>query len=263
MITCRASGLRHDQRRAARCSRCRRARKRTLAAGPRSACSRRTTPTPFHALRKNGAEHPAPWAAWPSRTRPPSRCRQPRGPPRQRRPRSSRRRRPTAPGPGPACPTRHGRPKRRRAPRATGRTTDPPGGVQVDTQRAGRHVLQDPRGRRHPQRHRAVAPVTAPGQHGVEPVRAGRRADLEPRGGAAGGVELFRPGDPALQRTRPGPGVRQHRAHPPGAAGGMAQLPSARILHLLRRECPGRPFLQARTTFRLPGADSAGPSSPG
>ena len=57
MITCRASRLRHDQRRAARCSRCRRARKRTLAAGPRSACSRRTTPTPFHALRKNGAEH--------------------------------------------------------------------------------------------------------------------------------------------------------------------------------------------------------------
>ena len=60
MITCRASGLRHDQRRAARCSRCRRARKRTLAAGPRSACSRRTTPTPVHALKKNGAEQAAP-----------------------------------------------------------------------------------------------------------------------------------------------------------------------------------------------------------
>ena len=48
-----------DRHRAAPCSPCRRARKRTPAASPAPACSRRTTPTLFQVLRKNGAEHPA------------------------------------------------------------------------------------------------------------------------------------------------------------------------------------------------------------
>ena len=47
-----------DRPRAAPCSQCRRARKRTPAASPGPACSRRTTPTLLHVLRKNGAEHP-------------------------------------------------------------------------------------------------------------------------------------------------------------------------------------------------------------
>ena len=45
-----------DRHRAAPCSPCRRPRKRTPAASPGPACSRRTTPTLFQALRKNGAE---------------------------------------------------------------------------------------------------------------------------------------------------------------------------------------------------------------
>ena len=45
-----------DRHRAAPCSPCRRARKRTPAASPGPACSCRTTPTLFQVLRKNGAE---------------------------------------------------------------------------------------------------------------------------------------------------------------------------------------------------------------
>ena len=47
-----------DRHRAAPCSRCRRTRKRTPAASPGPACSRRTTPTLLQVLRKNGAEQP-------------------------------------------------------------------------------------------------------------------------------------------------------------------------------------------------------------
>ncbi len=57
---------------AAWCSRCRRASKRTPAAEPRSACSRRTTSVPFHMLRKKGAEQAARCVAGaaPCKTRP-------------------------------------------------------------------------------------------------------------------------------------------------------------------------------------------------
>ncbi len=47
-----------DRHRAAPCSRCRRARKRTPAVSPGPACSHRMAPTPFYVLRKNGAEQP-------------------------------------------------------------------------------------------------------------------------------------------------------------------------------------------------------------
>ena len=57
MTTTRPRPWSRDQHRAARCSPCRRARKRAPAASPGPACSRRTTPTLLCVLKKNGAEH--------------------------------------------------------------------------------------------------------------------------------------------------------------------------------------------------------------
>ena len=59
MTTIRPRPRSCDRHRAAPCSQCRLARKRTPAASPGSACSRRTTPILLRVLRKNGAEHPA------------------------------------------------------------------------------------------------------------------------------------------------------------------------------------------------------------
>ena len=56
MTTIRPRPWSRDRHRAAPCSPCRRARKRTPAASPGPACSCRTTPTLFQVLRKNGAE---------------------------------------------------------------------------------------------------------------------------------------------------------------------------------------------------------------
>ena len=57
MTTIRPRPWSRDRHRAAPCSQCRRARKRTPAASPGPACSCRTTPILLQALRKNGAEH--------------------------------------------------------------------------------------------------------------------------------------------------------------------------------------------------------------
>ena len=67
MTTIRPRPWSGDRHRADACSQCRRARNRTPAASPGSACSRRTTPTLFQVVRKNGAEHksrPARPRAW-------------------------------------------------------------------------------------------------------------------------------------------------------------------------------------------------------
>jgi len=58
VITSRARQHGPGQHHPAGCSRCRRAPNRTPATEPEPACSRRTSPTPLHMLRKSGVEQP-------------------------------------------------------------------------------------------------------------------------------------------------------------------------------------------------------------
>lgn len=115
--------------------------------------------------------------------------------------------------------------------------------VQSNPQGACRRPLQDTRGRRHLQRHQAMTAVATLCQDRVKPFWTRSRADLEPRGRAVTGIELLRPNDPAHQFARPGITMWQHRSHPPGTAGGMAQPPAFNILNVLRRKSPGRSLL--------------------
>jgi hypothetical protein len=115
--------------------------------------------------------------------------------------------------------------------------------VQSNPQRACWCLFQDMRGRGYLQGHRAFTAVATLCQERVEPPWTRPRADLEPRGRVAGGIELLHADNPAHHFARPGITVWQHRSHPPGAARGMAQPPSANMLNVLRRQSPGRSLL--------------------